>query len=95
MAQKGLLPVRAGLGFEQGPAANGDMIMWGPTPQTSSSSPPGSPPGYGMAVGNQPPDNVGFDVCTNRLDVKTRLFVYGALEQMGLGDLPSLKGLHG
>ena len=29
------------------------------------------------------------------LGVKTRLFVYGALEQMRLGDLPSLKGLHG
>ncbi|MFG6417381.1 hypothetical protein ACG02S_26200 [Roseateles sp. DC23W] len=29
------------------------------------------------------------------LGVKTRLFVYSALEQMGLGDLPSLKGLHG
>jgi len=29
------------------------------------------------------------------VSVKTRLFIYGALEQMGLGDLPSLKGLHG
>ena len=28
------------------------------------------------------------------IDVKTRLFIYGALEQVGLGNLPSLKSLH-
>ena len=29
------------------------------------------------------------------VSIKTRLFVYGAVEQMELGDLPGLKGLHG
>jgi transcriptional regulator GlxA family with amidase domain len=37
----------------------------------------------------------GASVAAASLAVKTRLFVYSALEQMGLGDLPSLKGLQG
>lgn len=49
-----------------------------------------------LLLGNQPGDIEHYRPKGEVVVVvKTRLFVYGALEQMGLGDLPGLKGLHG